>query len=366
MKPFRLLVIFNHPRKENASTILEHVYAFSRYSENDVDYYNCFEGQDSINHSKQYDAIIYHYSLFGSYPFRCDSDLIQKLLNLKSRLRIAFFQDEYQHCQERFKFIKQAEIDVIFSLLEPRYFAQVYTQNSGVESIYHTLTGYVDRGMVEKAAKALGQFSREIDVGYRARTLPYYMGEGAQEKVNIGKRFLELSNNRKIRCDIAWDEGSRLYGQPWHKFLASCKGMLGVESGTSIFDLNDEVKPLIREELKKNPEATFEEVQRAVLLPFEGQIFYRCISPRIFEYTAHKTCMILFEGDYQGVVEPDVHYIMLKKDFSNYDDVVDKISDDDFRMRIVENAYGHLIDSHKFDYSHFIEDFDNTIAGHLS
>ena len=40
--------------------------------------------------------------------------------------------------------------------------------------------------------------------------------------------------------------------------------------------------------------------------------------------------MILFEGSYSGIIKPDEHFIMLKKDFSNFDNVLKKSKDDNY------------------------------------
>ena len=47
----------------------------------------------------------------------------------------------------------------------------------------------------------------------------------------------------------------------------------------------------------------------------------RTISPRHFEAAAFRVCQVLFEGRYAGVMEPMRHYIPLRKDFSNFDEV---------------------------------------------
>jgi len=57
-----------------------------------------------------------------------------------------------------------------------------------------------------------------------------------------------------------------------------------------------------------------------------------------------------------------VHYIPLKKDFSNLDDVLSMIDDDDLVRDIAENAHRDLIASGEWSYARLIGDFDNTLA----
>jgi hypothetical protein len=104
-------------------------------------------------------------------------------------------------------------------------------------------------------------------------------------------------------------------------------------------------------------EPTFDDL-RSVLDRWDHNVYYRTISPRHFEAAALKVCQILFEGRYSGVLEPMVHYIPLKKDFSNVDEVIRLASDSAVRHDLTENAYRDLIASGDYGYSRMIKDFD--------
>jgi hypothetical protein len=58
------------------------------------------------------------------------------------------------------------------------------------------------------------------------------------------------------------------------------------------------------------------------------------------------------------VMEPMVHYIPLRKDFSNFDEVVRLFRDDDVRRSLTENAHRDLIASGRYSYEALIEGFD--------
>ena len=78
-----------------------------------------------------------------------------------------------------------------------------------------------------------------------------------------------------------------------------------------------------------------------------------------------KTCQILTEGFYSGVIEADKHYIPIKTDFSNYREVLDKFRDEQFRAQIIENAYNDLCLSNRWIYATFVAEFDehlNTVV----
>ncbi|MFN7096268.1 MAG: ATP-binding cassette domain-containing protein, partial [Gammaproteobacteria bacterium] len=50
-----------------------------------------------------------------------------------------------------------------------------------------------------------------------------------------------------------------------------------------------------------------------------------------------------------GILKPDVHYISLEKDFSNFAEVVNKIQDNAYLERITHNAFQDLIASGNYD-----------------
>jgi hypothetical protein len=133
---------------------------------------------------------------------------------------------------------------------------------------------------------------------------------------------------------------------------------LGVEAGVSIFDVEDVARNETEKLLARQPDMSFEEISERLLYQWEDNIFYRTISPRHFEAAAFRVCQILFEGRYSGLMEPMIHYIPLKKDFSNFDDCLRMFQDKQLRRQLTENAHRDLIASGKYSYRSFIEGFD--------
>jgi hypothetical protein len=187
------------------------------------------------------------------------------------------------------------------------------------------------------------------------------MGKGSQEKYEIGVRFRELTEGSGLKLDIESSEGERLYGDRWYKFLGDCKGCLGTEAGVSIFDTEDIVRTEYERLISENPNITFEEMSEKLLNRYEGNIPYRTISPRHFEAAAFRICQILYEGEYQGILKPMVHYIPLKKDFSNFDDVINLFRNNQFRQQLTDNCFNDLIASGRYSYANFIASFDQEL-----
>jgi len=208
---------------------------------------------------------------------------------------------------------------------------------------------------------ALPEEQRDIDVGYRGRPLTPVMGSGALEKSVIGERFRELAGTTALRVDIATGEEERLYGDAWYRFLGRCKAVLGVESGTSYIDLEDEVHLDYAKRLAEGRPVTLEALLDGPLGRWDHNFAYRTISPRHFEAAAFRICQVLFEGEYSGVLQPMTHYLPLKKDFSNFDQVVEWLGDGRLRAEIIENAHRDLIRSGRYSYERFVQGMDEEL-----
>lgn len=358
-----ILLLYHHPVGPNAATISEHVHAFGRFSRHRVVAVNTEFGLPPALRERQFAAIVLHYSLFGTVPYEIDPASLALLRDRRGTVLIAFFQDEYHHCRQRFAFINDYRVDCVYTLVEPRYWDQVYRAYTRVPELVHTLTGYVGPEITERARRhAKPDGVRTLDVGYRARHLHFYMGVGAQEKTRIADEFVRRTIGRGLRLDIDTAESNRLYGDAWDGFLGNCRAVLGVEAGVSIFDLDGAAEAAANEYLARHPGASFDEVHAAVLAPFEGPIEYRTISPRHFEAAAFRTVQILFEGHYNGILEADRHYLALRKDFSNLDDVLRRLADPAERRRVTDAAYDDLIGAGRYTYATFVEAFDARLA----
>ena len=203
---------------------------------------------------------------------------------------------------------------------------------------------------------------REIDVGYRARKVPLWLGRLGVEKWEIADKFLAATQKERIVCDLSYDEERRIYGEDWVRFLTNCKTTLGVESGASVFDFTGTFQKKTDAYLKIHPNAAYEEVEKLFFPGEDGKVYLNQISPRCFEAACLKTVMILYEGDYSGVLKPWRHYIPLKKDFSNISEVVSIIKDRKKLQEIADRAYEEIALNSKFTYKEFIKKVDEHIS----
>lgn len=355
------LLIYHRPVApwiRDASTVMEHLRSFARHSRFRIWDVNTDIGFPPGLADLEFKAVILHYCVFGMGGYRLSEEWLDYLDRSRAH-KIAFFQDECTRCQRRFRFLNEHRIDCVYTCLEPSEFDKVYGRYTDVPRLVSNIPGYVSEELVAIGRRfSIPDGQRSIDVGYRGRPLPAYLGRGAVEKHEIGVRFEELARDSGLRLDLATREGDRLYGDDWYRFLANSRCVLGVESGVSAFDLEDEVFTEYQA-LAGDGAVGLHDLKS--LPRWEDVVYYRTISPRHFEAAALRVCQVLFEGRYSGALEPMVHYIPLKKDFSNFDEVLARMRDPEVRRELTANAYRDLIESGEWSYARFVAGVDATL-----
>jgi hypothetical protein len=356
----RSILLLCDEGQRHASNVLQHIAAFRKHSRHGVHTFNP-TGTDGTSGPEldDFDVVVIHYTLVITIDWYLPPALRERVAHFRG-LKVQFIQDEYRWIDPITAGMRELGIDLLFTLAPQSEVEKIYgARLPGVKTVT-TLAGYVSDDLVGRATPALEK--RPLDVGYRGRTPPHWLGRIGQEKAEIGRGFLERAARYGLRCDIGWSETDRIYGERWIEFLTSCRATLGTESGATIADYDGSVEQRVREYLAADPTASFEEVEQDVLAPYEGNINLKVISPRQFEAAALRTALILFPGGYSGILEPDRHYIPLAKDFSNIDDVAERLRDLPSLQAMVDRAYDDLVASRRYSLEAFIRDFDELIA----
>jgi hypothetical protein len=364
-----ILVVYHRPDYRltprpftDAATVREHIHSIKAHSQFPVWEVNTDLGFPGGLRDVHPAVVFLHYSLFGSGRYTV-GERMREFLRSCDCMKVACFQDEFYFCRTRFDFVNEIGVDVVLTHVHPEDIPAVWGRYAPRARARFNYPGYVAAEMLEAAERfALPAEQRDLDIGYRGRPLQPFMGSGALEKIEIGERFKELAAGGSLRLDIDTSEGGRLYGDAWYGFLGRCNAVLGVESGTSYIDLEDEVYSDYQERLADGRTVTLEALLEGPLGRWDHNFSYRTISPRHFEAAAFRICQVLFEGEYSGVLAPMVHYVPLKKDFSNFDEVVALISDPVRRREITDNAYRDLIASGAYSYERFVHDIDADLA----
>jgi hypothetical protein len=340
-----ILFLTNRPADNTqASTVTEYLDALQVYSKHHVYEVSMLHHFPSKIDLDRFDVVITHYSLsLGPLLYHyLGHTLVEKLKKFRG-LKAAFLQDEYREIQTYWKHINELGIDVLFSCVPDTEIFKVYPADKVPRlRVVNVLTGYVSERLLK--FPVLPVADRSIDVGYRTRKMPYWLGRLGHEKWFISHEFQRRAEHIGLKLDLSTREGERLYGDAWTRFVASCRAMIGVESGASIIDFEGKLEYEVENYVAKNPEATFEEVSEKFLARHEDSLK-----------------LILFEGNYSGVLIPWRHFIVLKKDFSNFDEVVAKIYDHNYLQKMADRTYQEVALNPKWSYRTFIHRVDNIL-----
>jgi glycosyltransferase involved in cell wall biosynthesis len=367
------LLLLCHYDPNGISTVPETVAFMQKYSRFSVTVLNLFEhGKNSgtlclsphIN-LRKFDGIVIHNSLsYNVDNLRSLDSLLEFKIRDFTGVKVLMKQDENFKFKELASYIGDVRFDLIFTCLPPEAIPVVYPASLvGAPTFVRMLTGYITPTLRNFS---LGGESRKIDVGYRGSIQPLNFGRLAYEKRKIGDDFAQLKQTRDLTLDISSRWEDRLGSGAWLEFLASCKATLGVESGASVFDLDgDLVARCASAEKKYGPireDAEYAEHFLGELADIEGKINYNQISPRHFEAAATRTLQIMYPGYYSGIFKKGRHYVELARDYSNIEQVLEILRDENLYQEIVDRAYDEIVCNSEYWIETFAKRFDQQVA----
>jgi hypothetical protein len=357
------VLLLENAHSGQANTIRAEVDALTKLSRHDVRRYDPVGLKDSaVLDLDEFDAVVIHYTVvplldyFLAPPFR-------EQLKRFDGLKVQMVQDDYRWVDQITDRIIELGVSVLFTLVPEREIDNVWKPErfSGIERINY-LAGYVPLGAENAPRPPLAQ--RPLDIVYRGRVVPFWLGRMAQEKAWIAQGVMERARAHALTIDVDWREGARIYGSSWDEFLRSGRATLGSESGSTITDFDGSLHQRVDDYLLEHPEADFEEVNREILEPYEGNVMMNIISPRVFEAMAAGTALVLFPGEYSGIIESDRHYIPLQKDFSNFDEVVERLRDLDGLEELTDRAHEEIVASGRYSIASLVKRLDRALDEH--
>jgi len=362
-----LLVINQYTEYPVRMTAWDHMYCFRRHGNCRVYYVNmAYQTLPEYLLRIPFNAIIFHTTLlsfrWNLNDFERSCRKLESLKNLDT-LKIVMPQDEFIQSDALCQFINDFKVDLVYSVLPASEWKKIYRfVDFSKVSFKQILTGYVEEKFAKKLCSRGNEAKhRDIDIGYRAWHAPYWLGRQGQKKVEIARNVKEAAKREWMNVDISTNNEDVILGEKWYDFLLNCKTVIGVEGGASVLDHNGKIKQKTEAYIAKNPTASFEEVEKHCFPNLDGYLNGFAISPRHFEACMTYTCQVLLEGEYNGVLKPNLHYIELKEDYSNLSDVLEKIKDNKLRERLTERAYNDVVASGKYFYSTFVNSLLNEI-----
>ena len=355
------ILVLNQFRGNEADVFRDYLFSFNAHSRHEYHYVHAPRIVDRGFSFAGYDAIV----LFWAYDWLrpgLSPETVQRIADAPAK-KLLFLQDEYRSVELARTAIRRFGVNHMFTIVSAADHDLFYprSQLPSLEGVHSVLTGYVPDAL--RSVVAPPHSERPVDVAYRSRICAYFLGDLAREKQIIAERFRATAERSGWKHDISTWEGDRLYGRAYAKFLSRTRCMLGTESGASVVDFTGDIQRSCDAYFADHPRATYEEVKRLFFADVDGRVVLRAISPRVFESAAWGNTLVLHEGEYSGLIRPGEHFIAVKKDYSNIDDVVAQINDRSLCERLAAATHRDLIQSDRYGYRSFVAQFDKILAG---
>jgi hypothetical protein len=253
--------------------------------------------------------------------------------------KIALPQDEYDHAALLEEWLVELGATSVYSCFGREQRATLYPKLEQRIAFHETLTGYIDEvAAADLAPRITPHSERELDIVYRATKLPYWFGSHGQLKHRIAEIVQRRAGELGFETNISTRWEDTIFGERWLDFVMSGRATIGSESGSSVLDPRGEIQRRIRGLLAEQPDLTFEEVDAQMPSGWDSYSFF-AISPRHLEAVVTKTAQVLVEGRYSGALEPERHFIPVRRDFSNLDEALERLCDREAIEAMTERAY---------------------------
>jgi hypothetical protein len=359
-RKLNILVIYVMNKYPMRATLWDHLYCFRHYSDHNCFYLNLHVRSVPwyLKHIK-FDLIVFG-TIFLANRVKAEwfEPMLEKARPLKgmNAVKIAFPQDEHTHTDVLTDFIKKFDVSAVFSVGPPSEWPKLYDRiDTRKVKLYSVLTGYLNDATVARINRlAAGVKRRDIDIGYRTWLAGPWLGRHGVLRQKIADLFQKKAAERGFTTDISTHTEDTLWGDDWYKFLLRCKYTISVEGGSSIPDRDGTLKERIETYQRQHLRADFDEIERNCFPGIDGTINYVALSPRHLECCATRTCQVLVEGAYNGILQPGRHYIELKRDFSNVEQVLDQMRREESRQEMTGRAYEDIVASGKYTYQGFV------------
>ena len=379
----RVLLICDY-RIDAGASVVEHINAFMDYSIFDVYVYSNIGNVSEDLNLDNFDVVIIHYSVFVGMIHYFPPKARHRLRSYKG-LKCVFVQDDYRGTNNTIDALNEMQAEILFTVVPENKIESIYPREACDNiKFVSVLTGYFSNELRYIKPKPLSQ--RKYDVSYRGRVYPLWYGEAGREKFEIGKRFKKNAGKYGLKCNIEWKEKNRIYCLDWVNFIRNCRAVLALESNAGVINRDGSISmeteafvdlvvkkksllnaftSLFKEDIFKSSiedKEFFYYVKEKYLKDIDGAISLAAISPRIFEAVALRTLLILYGGEYMGLLEPWKNYVPLKRDHSNMEEVARALNDHVLCSEIIARTYSQIGTDRTTSYPGFISLVDNIIS----
>lgn len=345
-------------QRELKQSVLDHLRMFDAAVDGkEVIYWNIADGVPAWLSRVECDAVVLHTTLLSvRYGAKSLYEYFRKQLKWMesdTTIKIAFPQDERYFSSYLQDWLNSlAGVVHLYSIFGARENTrlQIYPQLSSEIKIYPCLTGYISQRDLSEPTTEFN--SRNYDVLYRAKKLPPWVGRYGQLKTKIAEELKRVSNKLPLKINSSVETSDILLGRNWIQAMRDSKYLIACEAGGSAHDPEGQITEFANKiKAHKGRFPSFAEIDDQFSTEWDGHDF-RAMGPKNLEAAASKTCQILVEGEYGGILVPHRHYIPIKEDLSDLAEVLAALTDSRGH-EVAERAYKEIALEDSFSYRGF-------------
>lgn len=353
----RVLIIYANTDSVMRKSVAAMLYSFTQYLEGcEVYYHNAiFNRAPVLGMFRAVDYVIFHHSVTTVWDRKRYQSKIDSWLSYSfgSARKIALMQDEYKNVDLLRGFVDSLSIDKVFTLAPPSQWPSIYGQEiikKGILEQY--LAGYLEFAQPNVQSTS----PRSLDIGYRSdwSKMHVKLGLTGSLKREIATVVEASAMSAGLKTDIKVGTEHFIRGGDWNLFLQNCRYVIGVPSGSSVLDQYGSIEQQLSDRLKRMPDTGEQQLYDEIVSKEEGSLGLEVLSPRHFEAILNGCGQILVESDYNGVLQPWKHYLPLKRDFSNLDELLGLVADEPLRLEMLENCKRDVLASSRYQYRYFV------------
>ncbi|MBU3919889.1 MAG: hypothetical protein KJ961_04710, partial [Alphaproteobacteria bacterium] len=355
----KILVLHNIEDFRRARrSALDYVLSFQRYQPEHVYHYQRILDPPSPEVvAADWDAVILGSTALGIVTIRPHETFFRirdqwGFLKDESIVKLVFPQDDANCGGFLDDWFSDWGVQFVFTVRAREHWPVLYPRTLQSAEFRTCFSGYIDdRSLPDLRAHAKPWAERSRKLGQRVTMYPPRGGRQGRLKGLIAEAVKAAAAKRGIAADISTDPSDTIYGDDWYRFLGDCQFVLATEGGLSIHDPYGEIAGRIDAYLSHHPGAAFDEIESACFAGLDGQHVFSGFSPRILEAAVCGASQVLVEGDYLGVLQPGVHYLSVKADGSNIDEVLSALGDETAARARIAACDEALVHNPTFHYS---------------
>jgi len=269
--------------------------------------------------------------------------------------KVFFIGNEYKLMPEKMTFCESLGVRLLVTQSHSSRVQSLYRERLGCAVVGIPNTGWDPDVFRPERPRA----DRPIDLGYRSLASPLFLGHN--ERVEMMEAFQAGAKRHGLRIDFSLRPEDRLNERGWAAFLNSCKGQIGTEAGGDYFELTDATRRRVNDYIDTRPDAGIEEIRARFFRDYQDPVPIRILSSRNVEAAATRTVQLLLEGEYGGYFQPGIHYIPVRRDYSNVDEAIRMFRDSVLCDQISDQAY-QLVNE-RLSFPRLLDQFDTALRG---